>query len=87
MTEPPAPDPPPKPGSKAGRNEARKLIATFINNVGVGFMLAAFVQPALAYLRDNEPIRVSSMIVAFLFAVIGIILGTLAQRIARRLED
>jgi len=75
------------PDSKAGRNEARKLAATFLNNVGVGFFLAGLLQPALAVLRDGGPITGGVVLSAFLLSVVGLIFGAAGQRNARRLAD
>lgn len=44
----------PRAVSKAGRNERRKLLATFVNNLAVASALAAIVQPAIAILREGR---------------------------------
>lgn len=74
-------------GGKVGRNEARKLAATFLNNVGVAFFLATFLQPALAFVQQNRSLDLVIVLASttfFLVAAAGFI-G--AQVIARRLED
>lgn len=87
MTDAPTPEPLTRVGSKAGRNEARKLAATFINNVGVGFFLAGVLQPLLALARSEQAFTTTVAISAFLFGAAGLILAFLAQAIAKRLED
>lgn len=74
-------------GSKAGRNEGRKLAATFLNNVGVAFALAAVLQPALAVTREGQPLTATVVLSSFFFAVVSAMLAAAAQWIARRLED
>jgi hypothetical protein len=49
-------EPPAQRGSKAGRNEGRKLTATALNNTGVAFVLAALLQLALAYLQQQRSV-------------------------------
>ena len=44
----------PQVSSKAGRNEGRKLVAALLNNIAAAFMLAAFLQPTLAALRQHQ---------------------------------
>lgn len=74
-------------GGKVGRNEARKLAATFSNNVGVAFFLAAFLQPSLAFVQQDRVLGLATAgasAIFFLLAIIGLLIG---QTIARRLED
>lgn len=40
--------------AKLRRNEGRKLRATFLNNVGVAFFVAAILQPILLFLQQGE---------------------------------
>lgn len=78
----------PKPrGSKAGRNEARKLTATALNNTGVAFVLAALLQPALAYLQQQRSVDFSVMVGSTIFMGVGVLLCWLARRWVRKLED
>ncbi|MFL4974816.1 MAG: hypothetical protein ACJ8D8_11160 [Microvirga sp.] len=74
-------------GSKAGRNEARKLTATALNNAGVAFVLAALLQPALAYLQQQRSIDFPVMVGSTIFMVVGVLLCWLARRSVRKLED
>lgn len=73
--------------SKAGRNEARKLLGNALNNIGVTLVLAALLQPAIAIVQQDRwptwTVVVSSPI--FLLAAIG--LFATARRTVRELED
>ena len=72
---------------KVGCNEGRKLAATFSNNVGVAFFLAAFLQPALAFVqqyRALDLVIVMASTTVFVVAAAGFV-GS--QVIVRRLED
>ena len=79
--------PTPRRGSKAGRNEGRKLAATFVNNAALAFFLAAILQPLIAYFRDRQPLTENIWLSTFLLALGAAILAFTAQAIARRLED
>ncbi len=74
-------------GSKAGRNEARKLAAAFLNNAGLAFFLASVLQPIIAYVRERQPVTDEIVLGAFLLAAIAATLAASAQIIGRRLED
>lgn len=74
-------------GSKAGRNKGRELVATFLNNVAVGFFLAAVLQPLLAVMRDGRPIDMAAIVSTFLLGFVSAMCVWIAQAIARRLED
>jgi hypothetical protein len=39
---------------KAARNEQRKLLAAFINNAGVGFMIGGFFLPLILFVYGNQ---------------------------------
>jgi hypothetical protein len=41
--------------SKAARNEQRKIEATFLNNVGVGILLAGGILPIFSFLATEGP--------------------------------
>lgn len=74
-------------GSKAGRNEGRKLAATFFNNAALAFLLAAVLQPLLALMRDRQSVTSSVAVTIFLLMAIALTFLGVAQMIARRLED
>jgi hypothetical protein len=39
--------------TKAARNEVRKLLATFLNNLGIAFATIGFVVPVLSYSQSH----------------------------------
>ncbi|HZB36536.1 MAG TPA: hypothetical protein VE443_00850 [Beijerinckiaceae bacterium] len=80
-------EPPAQRGSKAGRNEGRKLTATALNNTGVAFVLAALLQPALAYLQQQRSVDFPVMVGSTIFMAVGVLLCWLARRSVRKLED
>ena len=80
-------DEPGKPGNKTSRNEGRKLMATFLNNVGVGWALAALLQPTLSVLREGRGFGLADALSAFLFGVIAIMFVVAAQVVVARLEE
>ena len=73
--------------SKAGRNEGRKLMAALVNSVAAAAILAAFLQPVLAFLRQHQPFRSADVVASLLLFALAAILAFGAQMIARRLED
>lgn len=74
-------------GTKAGRNEVRKLAATFLNNVGTAWFLAALLQPALAVVREGQVFDNADMASsAGLIAVAALFLAG-ARAVAWRMED
>lgn len=78
----------PKPrGSKAGRNEARKLTATALNNTGVAFALAALLQPALAFVQQARGVDLAVVVASTIFLIVSGVLFWLARRAVRELED
>lgn len=74
-------------GSKSGRNEGRKLAATALNNTGVAFVLAAFLQPALAYLQQRRGVDFEVALASAIFLLVGAACVVAAQLVVRRLED
>lgn len=81
------PTPAPPMGSKAGRNERRKLFATLANNLCAALLIAALLQPALTFFRHERPFTTNDVVVALVFGLIGITLHAIGQTIAARLED
>ena len=75
------------PGSKTGRNEGRKLVATAGNNLGVALLLAAFVQPTLLYLQQREPADAVTIAAILTFGLIAMACFAFAHYVIRRLED
>ena len=80
----PAPE---RPGSKAGRNEQRKLAATFLNNVAVGCLLAAFLQPALAYMQASREVTLAERLGSAILLMVSLGLFLAGRSLAGRLED
>ena len=74
-------------GSKAGRNEGRKLTASALNNGGVAFVLAGLLQPALAFVQQQRPIDLAGGIASLIFLAVSGVLFWVAQRVVRGLED
>jgi hypothetical protein len=82
--EPPGPR---RRGSKIGRNEARKLAATFANNVGVAFFLAASLQPALTFVQRERALTLAAGLGSTIFLLLAVAGFLTAQATVRRLED
>ena len=77
----------PRPASKAGRNEGRKLFAAMLNNIATALILAGILQPALGVFRQGQPFGwrdASASLVLFIFWLIFLVA---AQSVVRRLED
>ena len=74
-------------GSKTGRNEARKLAANAYNNVGVALVLAALLQPPLAFLQQDRTPTLAVVVASVIFFAVGFGMFSLARRKARELED
>ena len=82
-----------KPLGKTARNEAIKLKATFINNVGVGVFIAGLILPFLAYTKDRTQAPSWSKeywLLFFVLMIAGLIaLGcrVAAHKVICKLED
>lgn len=74
-------------GSKAGRNEGRKLFASFLNTLAAASTVAALVQPSIGIVREARPLSRAETSAAFIFVLIGVTLHAAAQIVVRRLED
>jgi hypothetical protein len=87
--EPPetAAPPPSQAGSKAGRNERRKLAATAFNNGGVAAGLAASIQPLIFYLQTRRELDFQTVGGSLILLVAAGGCFAVAQAIAARLED
>lgn len=81
-----SPEPPPAEG-KAGRNEARKLRATWLNNVSVAFTIAGVLQPSLAFAQAVRQVSVAEWVASAIFLTVGAALFFAAQAIVRTMED
>lgn len=77
----------PRPTSKAGRNEGRKLLAAFLNNIAAAMFLAGFLQPALGTLRQHQPFRTSDAVTSLALFASWLIFFAASQSVAHRLED
>ena len=85
LNEDPAPAPPA--GSKAGRNESRKLLATLANNLCAASLIAGVLQPALTLLRQEHPLTFSDVVAALVFGLAGLTLHLVGRAFVATLED
>ncbi len=85
LDEDPAPAPPR--GSKAGRNERRKLFATLLNNLCAASLIAAILQPAVTLVRQERLFTTHDFVTMLVFGLIGLILHAVGQAIVASLED
>ena len=74
-------------GSEAGRNEARKLTARALNNIGVACILAAFLQQILAFVQQDRTPTLAAMAASLILVAVGVLTFVLARRKAHQLED
>lgn len=74
-------------GTKAGRNEQRKIAATFRNNAAVALVLAAFLQPALAVMQGARTITLVEGLGSLILVSAAFVLYRSAKRSAGLLED
>ncbi len=81
------PAPPPLQGSKAGRNERRKLLATLLNNLCAASLIAALLQPALSLVRQERPFSANDYLAMLVFGLVGLTLHAAGLAIATGLED
>lgn len=79
--------PSPPLGSKAGRNERKKLTAALFNNLSAAALVASVLQPALTILRQERPVAISDYVAVLVFGLIGLTFHTLSQVVAAGLED
>ena len=82
-----APDSRAPPGTKAGRNEQRKLRATLLNNIAVGFFLAAVLQPGLALIQQSRPVTLAEAGGSLILFMAAAAFATAGRWVAGRLED
>jgi hypothetical protein len=81
------PAPTPLSGSKAGRNERRKLLATLANNLCAASLIAAILQPAVTIIRQERPFTTNDYIVVLVFGLVGFMLHAAGRGVAAGLED
>ncbi|MDO8296563.1 MAG: hypothetical protein Q7T19_09010 [Caulobacter sp.] len=81
------PGPAPPAGSKAGRNERRKLLATLVNNLCAASLIAGVLQPALTLVRQERPLVISDVIAALVFGLAGLTLHLVGRAFVVTLED
>lgn len=74
-------------GSKAGRNERRKLAAALFNNLAAASLVAAILQPALALLRLERLFAINDFAAVLVFGLIGLTFYAMGQIVAVTLED
>lgn len=84
LDEDPAPAPPV--GSKAGRNERRKLLATLLNNLCAASLIAAVLQPAVTLVRQERPFAAHDFVTMFVFGLVGLTLHLVGRRLVSKLE-
>lgn len=74
-------------GSKAGRNERRKLSAALLNNLCTASLVAALIQPALTLIRQERLLTINDYAAVLVFGVVGLTLHAMSQVVAAGLED
>ncbi|MBI5940066.1 MAG: hypothetical protein HY859_06535 [Caulobacterales bacterium] len=74
-------------GSKAGRNERRKLLATLLNNLCAASLIAAIVQPAVTLVRQERPFTTLEFVTMLVFGLVGFILHGVGRALVASLED
>jgi len=74
-------------GTKAGRNERRKLFATLLNNLCAASLIAALLQPALTLIRQERSVTTNDYVAVLVFGLVGLMLHAAGQVVAARLED
>lgn len=74
-------------GSKSGRNESRKMVATLLNNLCAASLIGALLQPALSLLRHERTPTGYDMAAAFVIGLIGLIFHAIGRAVAAELED
>ncbi|MDO9224202.1 MAG: hypothetical protein Q7U20_10890 [Caulobacter sp.] len=85
LDEDPAAAPPM--GSKAGRNESRKLLATLANNLCAASLIAGILQPALTLVRQERPLSIGDVVAALVFGLAGLTLHLMGRAFVVALED
>ena len=75
-----------RPG-KAGRNEALKLRAGWMNSVSAGLFLAALIQPVLGLAQQQRPLTSLEFGASMIFVGLSWTLYLRGQAIARDMED
>ena len=81
------PRPAPPSGSKAGRNERRKLLATLLNNLCAAPLIAAIVQPAVTLARQERPFTTLEFVTMLVFGIIGFILHGVGRALVASFVD
>jgi hypothetical protein len=76
-----------EPGTKAGRNERRKILGTFLNTIGAAALLLGLLQPGLLVLSGVRVISGGELVAGLVFTVVGVTLHAVAQVVVSRLED
>ncbi|WP_254984602.1 hypothetical protein [Rhodopseudomonas palustris] len=72
---------------QSATNEQIKLSATFVNNIGVGFIIAGIVAPGLSLLSDKPMLSDAAFLGAGLgCAVLGLALHSLGRSALRRIR-
>ena len=74
-------------GTKAGRNESRKLSAGLLNTLSAASLLIGSLQPSLAIVTGVRELTNRDVVAGLGFGAIAIILHLTAHAIVRRLED
>ena len=74
-------------GTKAGRNERRKLLASLLNTVSAASLLVGLIQPALTLISGTRVLGARDVVAAVVFFALAAILHVFAQMVVARLED
>lgn len=72
---------------KAGRNEARKLRATWLNNGSLALVVAGLIQPVLGLVQQQRAFTWPEAIASFAFLVGGYMLYEWSRAVAKQMED
>ncbi|QDL99016.1 hypothetical protein FLL57_17650 [Rhodopseudomonas palustris] len=72
---------------QSAANQQIKLAATFVNNIGVGFIIAGIIAPGLSMLTDRPMLTKEAFLGAGLrCAVLGVVLHLLGRSALRRIQ-
>ena len=72
---------------KAGRNEALRLRAGWLNTVSAALALAAVIQPVLGLVQQQRGLTWAEVIASAAFLALSYVLYRAGQRVARGMED
>lgn len=73
--------------SKSARNEQKKLLGTFFNNISVALFLAAGLQPVMAIAQGQRSVEVAELLLSAILIAVGALLLVVAQVMVSWIED